>query len=60
MIVGSSRSFMRRMELQSATGAAAAMAVAVPEATAATMTEMRVTGMMIHHAQIPSLYRCLH
>jgi hypothetical protein len=51
---------MRRMELQSATGAAAATAVAVPEATAATTTEMRVTGTMIHRAQIPSLYRCLH
>jgi hypothetical protein len=60
MIVGSYGSFRRRMELQSAAGAAVATAEAAPEATAATTTEIRVTDVTIHHARIPSLYRCLH
>jgi hypothetical protein len=60
MIVGPSGSFMSRIELQSAAGAAIAMAVVALEATAATTTEMRVTGMTIHHARIPSICHCLH
>jgi hypothetical protein len=51
---------MKRMESPSIMGVAVATARVVLEVTTVTMTGTRVTGATIHHAQIPSLYRCLH
>jgi hypothetical protein len=51
---------MKRMELPSTVGVAVATARVVPEVTDVTTTRMRVAGATVHHAQIPSRYRCLH
>jgi hypothetical protein len=60
MIVGLSRSFMKKMVSPSAVGVAVAMARVDPGAIAVTTTGTRVTVAMVCLVQILSRYRCLH
>jgi hypothetical protein len=56
MIVGLSKSFMKKMVSPSAVGVAVATARVDPGAIAATTTETKVTTVMVYLMQIPS--RC--
>jgi hypothetical protein len=60
MIVGLSKSFMKKMVSPSAVGVAVATARVDPGAIAATMTETRAAAAMVYLVQIPSRCRCLH
>jgi hypothetical protein len=60
MIVGLSKSFMKKMASPSTVGVAVAMARVDPGAIAATTTGMRVAAAMVCLMQIPSRCRCLH
>jgi hypothetical protein len=51
---------MKRTESPSVVGVAVATARVDHEVTAVTTTGTRVATAMVHHAQIPSRYRCLH
>jgi hypothetical protein len=60
MIVGLSKSFMKKMASPSAMGVAVATARVDPKAIAAMTTVTRVATVMVCLVQIPSRCRCLH